>query len=372
MLGLWSEHTTMADSEKTKVESYCLKVQKRFGEVAIKLASRIGILDRDLTVSREGDYLLIPIRETPSEEQLNEIKREIQSFEVLVRVFQRREKPPKSIIDLLDNRLPPHLLASIPRSIDLIGDVAILEIPEELEPYKRLIGEAVLNVFKRVRSVLAKISAVEGVYRLREYEVIAGSENTETAHREHGCIYHLDPRKVYFSPRLSHEHFRVASQVKDGETVIDMFAGVGPFSILIAKNHSNIVVYAIDINPDAIEYLKKNIYANNVYGKVIPILGDAREIIQNRLRGSADRIIMNLPEKAGEYIDVACAAIKPSGGILHYYEFAEGSSAIEKGRMRAIGAINDAGRSVEKILSERIVKEIAPFKWHIAIDIKIR
>jgi len=362
----------MSNNETSKVKSHCLRVPRGLGEAAIKLASRIGILNRDLKVSREDDYILIPIAGLPTEEQLDEIRRGIQDFEVVVREIQRREKTPKNIIDFLGDRLPPHLLASIPRSIDFVGDLAILEIPEELEPYKRLVGEAVLNVFKRVRSVLAKSSAVGGTYRLREYEVIAGSENTETVHREYGCIYHLDPRKVYFSPRLSYEHFRIASQVGEGETVIDMFAGVGPFSILIAKAHKNVLVYSIDINPNAIEYLTKNIYANDVYGRVIPILGDAREIIRSRLRGVADRVIMNLPERAIEYIDAACSAIKPSGGIIHYYEFSESPHVTEDVKGRISEAIKGAGRRMEAILSERSVKEVAPFKWQIAIDIKIR
>ncbi|MEM2273608.1 MAG: class I SAM-dependent methyltransferase family protein, partial [Candidatus Bathyarchaeia archaeon] len=302
---------------------------------------------------------------------LDEISGYIDKIEVFFHKFPRRIKEPKTMLDILEDKLPPHLLGILPRSIDFIGNVAIIEISEELEPYKRLIGEAVLRVYKRVRSVLAKTSAVEGVYRVREYEVIAGSENTETVHKEHGCKYFLDPRKVYFSPRLSYEHYRVASQVHDNEIILDMFAGVGPFSILIAKMH-NALVYSIDINPDAIEYLTRNIYANSVNGRVIPILGDARKIVQDRLRGVADRVIMNLPERAAEFIDVACMALKPSGGIMHYYQFSKAPYAVEKVREGLINGVNEAGRSIETILTERIVKEIAPYKWQIAIDVKVR
>ena len=88
---------------------------------------------------------------------------------------------------------------------------------------------------------------------MRDYELIGGSGNTETVHREYGCVYNLDISKVYFSPRLSYEHYRVASQVQEEEIVIDMFAGVGPFSILIAKNHEHVKVYAIDLNPEAVK-----------------------------------------------------------------------------------------------------------------------
>lgn len=358
--------------EKPLVESYCIRAPKSLGEKAISAVARLGLLNKDLKVLKVEAYLLVPLREKPSEEQAANIRGEIGEFEVLISSFPKREKQTKSLIDFLEDKLPPHLLASLPRSIDFVGDVAILEIPDELEGCKKLVGEAVLKAFKRVRSVLAKSSAVKGDYRVREYELIAGSASTETMHKEHGCKYFLDPRKVYFSPRLSYEHYRVASQVAEGETVVDMFAGVGPFSILIAKIREKVTVYSIDINPDAVKYLERNIYANNVHGKVIPFLGDAREIIESRLRGVADRVIMNLPEKAIEYVDAACTALKSSGGVIHYYEIAGGSDVLERVKRRLIEAIEGSGKSVEALLSERIVKEVAPYRWHIAVDVKVK
>ncbi|MCX8170374.1 MAG: class I SAM-dependent methyltransferase family protein, partial [Candidatus Bathyarchaeota archaeon] len=350
------------NGEKRLAEAYCIKVHRSLGDKAIRTLVKLNLLNKDLRVINLGEHLLVPLKEKLSEEQSAIIRKEIGEFEILISNFLRREKQFKSLIDFLEDKLPPHLLASLPRSIDFIGDVAILEIPAELEDHKHLIGEAVLKVFKRAKSVLAKSSAVKGDYRIREYELIAGSADTETVHKEHGCRYFLDPRKVYFSPRLSYEHYRVASQVSEGETVIDMFAGVGPFSILIAKNREKVKVYSIDINPDAVEYLKRNIYVNNVYGKVIPFLGDVREIIEGNLRGVADRVIMDLPEKAIEYVDAACMALKPSGGIIHYYEIAGGADVMEGVKRRLIDAIEESGRIVETLLSERIVKEVAPYR----------
>ncbi|MEM2739975.1 MAG: class I SAM-dependent methyltransferase family protein [Candidatus Bathyarchaeia archaeon] len=359
-----------SDLSKSLVKSYCVRVEKSLGEKTIRILADLNLLDRSLKVARDDYHLFIPIKEKPSEWQLEVIEKEVSGSDVCIHSFQRYTKPAKSILDILEDRLPPHLLACLPRSIDFIGNIAILEIPEELEDYKMFIGEAVMSVFRRVRSVLAKSSVVAGVYRVRRYEVVAGSENTETIHREYGCSYLLDPRKVYFSPRLSYEHYRVASQVVEGESIVDMFAGVGPFSILIAKLHRNVIVYAIDINPDAIGYLEKNIRINKVEGRVVPILGDAREIIQTKLRSIADRIIMNLPEKAIEYIDAACIALKPSGGMIHYYEFEGGSYALEKAKARVIEAIVKAGRIVDGVSSSRVVREVAPYRWQIAVDVK--
>ena len=353
-------------------KAYSLRVPKRLGEEAIKLISRMGLRERDLKVELKGDYLHIPLNRRPAPLEAEEIGKTLGCYEVSVSDFARRAGAPRSAFDIAAERLPPHLLASFPRAIDLIGEVAIVEIPEELKGHKRIIGESILKAHKNVRTVLAKASAVAGIRRLREYEVIAGSPRTETVHKEHGCVYHLDVRKVYFSPRLSYEHRRVASQVGEKETVIDMFAGIGPFSILIAKMRREVKVYAIDLNPDAVRYLRRNVIANHVMNKVIPIHGDAREIIRERLRGAADRVIMNLPERASEYLDAACEAIKPGGGILHYYCFMGGDEPIRMAERELAEYLERTGRRLDRILSARRVREVAPAKWQIVVDARIK
>ena len=154
----------------------------------------------------------------------------------------------------------------------------IIEIPPELKPYEKTIGEAILKTHRNIKTVLAKAGAINGIYRIREYIHIAGENKTQTLHREFGCQYHVDLAKAYFSPRLSHEHERVAELVQAGETVVDLFAGVGPFSVLIGKRNPKAKVYAVDLNPDAVELLKVNVRVNRVENHVFPILADAREI----------------------------------------------------------------------------------------------
>jgi len=275
-------------------------------------------------------------------------------------------------LDLLGDKLPPHALASLPHAIDFVGDIAVLKMPPELREHRKTIGEAILKGHRRVHTVLAKSGAVSGEYRLREFEVIAGDEKTETVHREHGCVFHVDLAKAYFSPRLSYEHLRVASQVQEDETVLDMFAGVGPFSILAAKKCDKIRVYAVDINPEAFRYLKKNVLANRVEVKVTPILGDVRAIVEERLGGLVDRVIMNLPEKAKEYVDVACEALKPQGGVMHFYEFSSESNPLETVKNRLAEAVKKTGYEASKVLLTRAVREIAPFTYQVVVDAQIK
>lgn len=348
----------------------CLKVGKTFGEKAIILANKLKIIDRDLEIKRNETFVYIPLIRQPSENELKVLREQLPNSEISIGIFPERKRR-IVFTELLEDKLPPHLLASLPRAIDFIGDIAIIEVPPELEAYKALVGEAILKAHENVETVLAKAGAVSGIYRLREFSVIAGKPKTETIHKEYGCQFYVDLSKAYFSPRLSYEHNRVASLVKDGETIIDMFAGVGPFAILIAKTHDNVKVYAVDVNPNAVEFLQKNIRLNRVEGKVHPILGDAKKVVEEKLVAGADRVIMNLPEKAIDFVNVACKAIKPTGGIIHFYTFISTSDSLESMKLKFIEAVEKCGRKVERILFSRIVRATAPHEWQAVIDAEI-
>ena len=353
-------------------EAPCLKVSKTYGEKAIILVRELNLLNRDLKIQQMEDHLHIPLVYEPSPIDVGKFNKNLPKFEISVCEFSTRAKRPLKLVDILEDKLTPYLLASLPHAIDFVGNIAVIEVPPKLEPYKNILGEALLKAYRRVHTVLAKSGAVGGVFRVRNFEVIAGTGKTETVHREYNCTYYVDLKKAYFSPRLSHEHDRVASQVEVGETVVDMFTGVGPFSILVAKRHDTVQVYAIDANPDAISYLKKNIEANRVKDKVSPIFGDARKVIREQLVGVADRVVMNLPEKAIEYVDVACEAIKPKGGVIHFYDFTKAPSPLDTAKIRLIEAVKKATRNVEKILFVRRVRATAPYEWQTVVDAEIQ
>jgi tRNA (guanine37-N1)-methyltransferase len=351
-------------------ESISIKVAKTCGEKAIVLANKLEIVNRELEIRRNKNFIYIPLVRQLQENEFEAFKEEITDCEISTHLFSRK-KQIKTFVGLLRNKLPSDLLASLPRAIDFVGDIAIVEIPSELDAYKKVIGKAVLEAHKNVQTVLAKAGTVTGTYRLRKYSVIAGKPKTETVHTEYGCKYHVDIAKAYFSPRLSYEHDRIASLVQERETVVDLFTGVGSFAILIAKTRENVNVYAIDMNPHAVEFLKKNISLNKVEGKVHPILGDARKAVKQELSGFADRVIMNLPEKAMEFVDTACETIKPTGGIVHFYSSVKLSDSLEAVTQHFRKAVKQYGREVEKILFSRLVRATAPYEWHAVLDAKI-
>jgi tRNA (guanine37-N1)-methyltransferase len=353
-------------------ETTCLKVPKNLGEQAIRLVGELEMFNRELKIQQIEDCLCIPLTNEPPPAILKKIENNLPEYEISVYNFPERKKRHFTPVDFLADKLPPNLLASVPRAIDFVGDIAIVEVPPELSTYKKEVGEAILKAHKQTSTVLAKSGAVEGVYRLRDFEVIAGKEKTATVYREYGCIYHVDVAKAYFSPRLSTEHNRVASQVKKGEAVVDLFAGVGPFAIPIAKKHKNVRVYAVDVNPDAIALLKTNIAVNRAEKQVVPVLGDARQVVREQLSGKADRVIMNLPETALEFVDVACEALKPDGGIIHYYGFVKASNPLETAKVRLIEAVSQSNRQVKKFLLAKTVREVAPYTWQVVVDAEIQ
>ena len=204
---------------------------------------------------------------------------------------------------------------------------------------------------KNVEIVAKRSSITSGVERIRKVKVIAGEKRTETIHKENGLRLKLDINKVFFSPRLGNERLRIESQVQDDETVVDMFAGIGPFSILIAKRHLKTRLYAIDINKHAIDYLKENTKLNKV-GNIVPFFGDAK-LIANKLGKIADRIIMNLPMSSMDFLGLVPLVVK-KGAIVHLYCLAKDEEVDE--------TVNLLKRRIDKIkiLSRTICAEFGP------------
>ncbi len=354
-------------------QSLCLKVSKKDCEKALVLASKLGLSDKSLQIQKDasGDSLFIPLIRRPDEKELILLKEKLPKLELCSNLFVLKASQEKTLSEVLKNDLPPELIERLPRALDVVGDIAIIEVPSGLENHKITLGEAILKTHRNLRTILAKVGAIGGIYRLRDFEFIAGEQKTTTLHKEYGCSYFVDVAKAYFSPRLSHEHWRVASLVKNDEIVVDLFAGVGPFDIPIAKSNKSAKIYAIDINPEAVEYLKKNIRLNKVDKQVIPIVGDARKVVEETLQGVTDRVIMNLPETANEFIDVACKALKSSGGIIHFYGFVRMPNTIETFQQFFVDAIAKNGRKVENFDYVNTVRATAPYEWQVVLDAKI-
>src|SRR2546428_308075 len=256
------------------------------------------------------------------------------------------------------------------RAFDVVGDITLLELDSELAAYETIIAAGIMGAHPNVRSVFAKSGEVSGAERIRPLRYIAGENRTHTIHKEYGCLFKVDLSKAFFSPRLSTEHQRVAQMVENGERVVDMFAGVGPFSILIAKKVGDVRVEAIDANPQAVELLQENVRSNKVESKVHPHLGNAREVIRKELTQSASRVIMNHPSASKDFIKEACDALHPTGGLIHYYTLA-GSHWEADSRNELERGVEESGYIAERVFGIHRVREVAPMKWQVAVDLRV-
>ncbi len=264
----------------------------------------------------------------------------------------------------LEKSLTEAELNKLYTSLDILGDIAIIEIPKELAKKEKKIGAAVLKANPQLRAVFKKASAVKGEFRTRKLKRIAGKGSTLVNYRENSCLFKFDASKVFFTPRMSSERLRIAKQVKKGETVLDMFAGVGPFAILIAKLQPAANIFAIDSNPDATQYLEKSAAMNKVSDRIIIFTGDSSEVVKHYLSGKASRVIMNLPKESKTFFNDALLALK-NKGVLHFYTFA----STEK-EVRAL-IKRDLKKCKCKILEIRKVRPYAPRIWNFVADIRV-
>ncbi|MCV0401153.1 MAG: class I SAM-dependent methyltransferase family protein [Nitrosopumilus sp.] len=253
-------------------------------------------------------------------------------------------------------------------AFDQIGEIIIVRIPDSLLSKKEIIGKALLDEVKIVRSVFYQASAVEGNFRTRDLEILAGEDNTETEYKEFGCKFRVDVKNAFFSPRLSTERERIANLVQNGEVVTNMFAGIGMFSIMAAKK-KKCTVYSIDINPIASKLCEVNIGLNKLAGNVISINGDASEIIKEQLINKSDRTLMLLPERSDEFLQSAIDTTK-DGGIIHYYSHIHADKKIDAGKLSEEHYLNVTPVKSE-ILDSKIVRAVGPRYYQTVVDVKI-
>ncbi|WP_457614063.1 class I SAM-dependent methyltransferase [Methanopyrus sp.] len=316
-------------------------VPKRAAERARKALSREDLLARDVKARREGDVVLFPVRDVGlAGSVLEELGIPYEEGEAeFERVVEHR-----SVEEVLEDSLG----WSVPVPYDVIGDVAVVQIPDELRGYEREVGRAIMKVHRRVRAVFER-GPVRGVFRVRELRRIAGEGPAVTEHREHGCRFRVDLTRCYFNPRLATERRLLAEDVVEGNSkVLDLFAGVGPITVILKRFVPSAEVTACELNPAAYKYLLENLRLNHVEARTF--LGDAREV--SRLVGRFDYVIMNVPKMAHRFVETAVRCVRSDGRLIYYRIAPSAEEAFEELRTRI-------DRRVE-LESHREVKPYSP------------
>ena len=265
----------------------------------------------------------------------------------------------------LKEKLDPDFL---PRRLRRLGRVAILWLHPSVVQFQNQIGEAVLQYDSRIHSVLRRTAAISGPYRRPAVELIAGSTDTDTQFRENGVVFHLDPMKVMFSLGNKAERIRM-SRLGTGEYVVDMFAGIGQFSLPMAIHAQPRIIQAIEWNPDAYHYLSQNIEANKVTNVVKPHFGDAGQLAPKIAQGQADRVVMGLIQGTTRYLKQGLLCASP-GSILHIHEV---SPKNERGN-EVLLMLQATARSMSlgvELIQVHEIKTYNPKLTHFVLDVQV-
>jgi tRNA (guanine37-N1)-methyltransferase len=283
---------------------------------------------------------------------------------------KRRSATMRMLKEALKNSLTPSEVDFLSSSFDVIGSIAILKIPEELRSKEERIGSEILSRMKNVRTVLNQVSDVGGEFRTRDLRLVAGVENYDTVYRERGCFFKVNVREVYFSPRLSTERERIARLVQEGEKIFNMFAGVGTFSVIIAKE-KRCTIESVDKNPAAFELGVESLKMNKkLCGTVIPVLAEAKDYAVAH-KNIFDRVLMPLPERSSEFLPHAILSCKDRA-IIHYYLHLSEEDFFSEGWIEKHLSSQNLDPSVRLIaLNWKRVREVGPRYIQAVADLKV-
>ncbi|WP_144799051.1 class I SAM-dependent methyltransferase [Halorubrum depositum] len=328
----------------------CVAVERERGEAVRERLAEAGVLDGDHEIAVDGDAIYIPVVDPDA------VPADLDAT-IVERDAAERDRP-----------LTPAEILGYEPSLERLGDIVIVD--EDDDERAREIADAVMASDVPCETVLNRASPIEGELRVRRWDVLAGN-GTETVHREYGHEFLLDVAEVYFSPRLATERHRVVEQAESGETAIDMFAGVGPYAVPLASRGADVV--ACDLNERAVEYLRENAARNGVADRVTAIAGDVRDLVGGAdgaidYADAADRLVMNLPHSADEFLDTA-VALAGDDCVVHYYDIQHEDDPFGPGT-RAIREA--AGDDYDVVVeTERVVRSYAPHEYNVCLDVRL-
>ncbi len=370
----------------------CMRVERQDAEKERKKLSLAGALDNSYVPARGRKFVYFPVNEgakLPSGAKLVEKK------------LERRSERPKTLREALAGKLSAAEMEELVTSFDLMGDIAVVEVPGELAAKEKLIASALMSAHHNVRVVAKKISGTAGEFRIRPVQVIAGEKRTHTIYREGGCEFELDINKAYFSPRLGTERGRLCELVKQneqkagrkgggsagerqaqgawrvfgrqpespkGEHVLVPFAGVGPFAIRMGKAATGAEVVGIELNPGACYYFERNV-ARNKCANVRAVRGDVAALLPGKYKGWADRLAMPLPKDGKKFLANAIPCLK-KGGMLHYYSFGSVRAPFAEAERDVLQAAVKCGRKA-RVVFRRVVRPYSKDTEQVVIDAKI-
>lgn len=276
------------------------------------------------------------------------------------------ETPLGKIKKSLSKEIPSELIDKIPDKWEKIGDVGIIKLPSPLENYSNIIGEYYADVLN-CKTILNDVGGIVGTFRVPKTKIIFGSDFTETIHKENNILYKLDPQKIMFSSGNMNERIHMANVSNEKETIVDLFAGIGYFTLPIAVNSKPKKVFSCELNPNSYNFLCENIVLNNVTNIVEPIKGDCRSVAPKDV---ADRVLLGLIGGTKKFLPNAFECLKNNSGIIHYHDKFPDKKVPNK-PMKEVDSISKKYNCNVILIEYRKIKSYAPGVSHYVFDLKI-
>jgi tRNA (guanine37-N1)-methyltransferase len=345
-----------------------IRVNKKFAQKVNIILKENSLLESTVLVEKNNDSVFFPVKDFKKASKL--LKEKNISFKKALKVFKHSRKKTGSLKELLKNKLSKKEIDSLISSFDSLGNIAVVEIPKELEKKEKMIANAILEMNKNFKTVAKITGKHETKYRIRPVKVIAGENNLIACYKESGCIFYFKVGEMFFSPRLSNERLRIASLIQPNEVVAVFFAGVGPFPIVFAKKSKMAKSFGIELNPKAINFFKKNVKENNVENKVIVLEGDVKKIVPEKLKGKCDRVVMPLPKGAENFLKEAVLALKNGRGIIHFYKFVSKDKLFDEAIQVIEKEFNSLGKKF-KVIKKKKVRSFSPKIVQVVLDLNV-
>jgi len=276
------------------------------------------------------------------------------------------ETPFDQIKKSLLKKIPQDLIIKIPDKWEKVGDIGIIKLPSLLENYSYTIGKSFAEILQ-CKTVLNDVGGITGIYREPENKIIYGSNDTITIHKENDIRFKLDPQKIMFSSGNMDERIRMATISNKKETVVDLFAGIGYFTLPMAVYSKPKNIFACELNPVAYNYLCENIVLNDVSNIVTPIKGDNRDVAPKNI---ADRVVMGYIEETYEFLPIAIKCLKGKKGIIHYHEVCPDESLPDRLLINIDRVAEEFNRKAE-LITYKHVKSYAPGISHVVLDVRL-
>jgi len=351
-------------------ESFGIKVRKKHAQKLKTYLNEIKIIDFSLRPNKLKDCIVFPLLKLPTLKERMKILAKGKSISILKEEFTSQKKKTFSLKEALEKKLTKKELALLITSFNVLGNTAIIEIPDSLKKKEKIIAKTLLEINKNVESVCKIAAAHSGKYRTQKVTLLAGKKLSSVFYKESGSVFEIELGKVFFSPRLSTERTRISKLIKKNEIIGALFAGVGPYPIVFAKKSKMKKAYAVELNPHAVKLMISNVKLNKVESQVEIFKGDVKKIVPNHMKGKCDRVVMPLPKGAEHFLKDAFLSLKSKGGVIHFYQFVDKKDPYTK----SLNLIKETASHMKKktrILRKAQVRSFSPSKIQIVIDIKV-